>query len=283
MKAGYLNKLISSFYLWLDNAVVSKGNAFTNYTGNLYKTEDPKYGNTSTIYGSSYKQFLYDDQIIGATVPSGIYSNGNFIPKGVSGMAIDHLNGRVIFYNNQVNLVNPTLSSSVKEFNIYYTDEKEEVLLFEKTQPVMQDIRNSGIALKYNDLPYPCIFIQTTVSENTPFAFGGQDKTSTTIRCVILAANSFQCDSLISLMNDTNKQNFPVLAPDQLPFNHLNDFKNTNFNYKHIADNAPLNTMAYIENVIVTKLGENANAKINKKTSAASVDFEISSLRYPRF
>jgi hypothetical protein len=282
MKAGYLNNLIPSFYIWMDHTILSKGEAFFNYSGSLYKSEDPKFGSLSSVYASPFKQFVYDSSINGAIIPSGVYSSNQFIDKGVSGLSIDYMNGRAIFNSNTVDSNNISINASIKEFNIYYTDEKEETLLFEKAQPIMSYARNYSQAIGYNDLPFPCVFIKNTVTENTPFAFGGQEKTSTSIRAIILSANSFQLDGIISILNDSNKKNFPVFNPELLPFNYLNDFKNVGFNYLSSSSSVGSNNLAYIENVYVSKLDEVANSKLNKKCSAAIVDFDVSNIRYPR-
>jgi hypothetical protein len=282
MKPGYLNSLTSSFFLWLDHTLLEKGRAFKAYTGSLYSSEDPKYGSTSSVYASPFKQFIYDSSVSGTHVSSGINNNGVFIPKSSSGLCIDYMNGRVIFENQNIVLNNPTINTFVKEINLYYTDEKEETLLFEKSQPLMSAVRGTTDGIKYNDLPYPCIFIKNTFTENRPFAFGGQDKTNTDIRCIALSQNSFQLDAIISLLNDCSRKNFPILQSVQLPFNHLGDFKSSPFNYKNLCAAAPLSDYVYIDNVIVSKLDEVSNAKINKKCTAAIVDFEVSSVRYPR-
>jgi hypothetical protein len=282
MKEEYLNNLVSSFYLWIDHTILSKGEAFKNYSGSLYSGSDPKYGDSSSVYASPFKQFVYDSSISGANIPSGLYFNSGFIPKGVSGLSIDYMNGRALFNGNTVNIENPSILASVKEFNIYYTDEKEEILLFEKSQPLTNYARNYSNPINYNDLPFPCIFIKNNFSQNAPFAFGGQDKTSTSIRAIVLASNSFQLDAVISLLNDSNKENFPILNSEKLPFNYLNDFKESGFNYKLACNNSDKNRLAYIENISVSKLDEVANSKINKKCSAGIIDFEISNLRFPR-
>lgn len=281
MKATYLNNLMSSFYLWLDHEILYKGEAFTNHNGKLYATQDPNFP-TSKIYGSAFRQWVYDSSITGANIPSGVFINNTFVNKNVSGLAIDYNKGRVIFNNNQVNTQNITTNYSLKEYNIYYTDEREEKLLFEKAYQITPKITQVTGALNYLDIPYPCIFIKHRNSENIPFAFGGQDTTSSMLRCIIMASNSFSLDGVISILNDSARKVFPLLSPSDFPFNYLGDFKFNNFNYIELCNNQPPYNYVYIDKVTVSKLDEIDNAKINKKCVAALVDFEVSDVRTPR-
>jgi hypothetical protein len=281
MKASYITNLMSSFYLWLDHEILTRGEAFINYSGKLYNSPDPNFPNNS-IYGSPFRQWVYDSSVPNANISSGIFVNGNFIDRGVSGLKIDFNKGRAIL-NSGLNSNNVTATYSFKEYNIYYTDEREEKLLFEKAYNVTPKVTQVTGALGYLDTPYPCIFIKHRMGENVPFAFGGEDSTETMVRCIVLASNSFSLDGLISILSDSARKVFPVLNPDDFPFNYFGDFKlSNNFNYINLCKNQPSNSLVYIDKVTVSKLDEIDNAKINKKCVAALVDFELSDLRYPR-
>lgn len=282
MKASYLNNLTSSFFLWLDHEILSRGEAFQNYTGKLYPTTDPNFNVTSSVYGSPFKQWVYDSSINGAIIPSGIYSNGTFIPRGQSGLAIHYNYGRAIFNNNIVNNNNLTAAYSLKEFNIYYTDEREEKLLFEKSNTITPRVTTVTGALNYIDLPYPCIFFKLKSNENKPFAFGGLDTSENLITCVVLAKDIFSLDSITSILADSARKVFPVFNSDVLPFNYLGDLKSgTSFNYTNLcAQNR--NNLVYIHRVSVSKFDEFTNLFVNKKCMAAVVDFELESIRQPR-
>jgi len=283
MKSSYLNNLTSSFYLWLDHEILSKGQAFINYTGKLYSTYDPVYESVSSTYSSPFKQWVYDSSVNGAIVPSGIYSNTTFIPRNTSGLSLDYNNGRVIFNNNIITNNNLTAAYSLKEFNLYFTDEREDKLLFENAYTVRPKFTQITGGLSYQEIPYPCIFIKNRSNENIPFAFGGQDKTESMIRCIVLAKDAFSLDSVISILNDSARKVFPLLNPADLPFNYLGDFKTgTNFNYVNLCNVQPASNYTYIDRVTVSKLDENTNMYVNKKVMIAIVDFELYNVRYPR-
>jgi len=280
MKATYINNLMSSFYLWLDHEVLAMGEAFTNYSGKLYSSTDPNFPNRS-IYGAPFRQWVYDSSVPNVNIPSGVFINGNHLARGTSGLNIDFNKGRAILSGNISG--NVSARYSFKEYNIYYTDEREEKLLFEKAYNVTPKVHQVTGALGFLDTPYPCIFIKHRSAENIPFAFGGQDSTETIIRCIILASNSFSLDGLISILNDSARKVFPVFPPEVIPFNYLGDFKSgNNFNYTNLCLNQPRSNLVNIDKVTVSKLDEIDNAKINKKCVGAIIDFELSDIRNPR-
>ena len=285
MKASYLNNLTSSFFLWMDHEILSKGDAFTNYSGKLYKSNDPYFENKSSVYSSPFKQWVYDSSISQAVIPSGIYYNGQFLPRQSNGLNIDFNHGRVIFANNLIpDNQNLTANYSFKDFNIYYTDEKEETLLFEKSYSLTPKFTTITGGLGYADNPYPCIFFKLKTNENTPFAFGGLDTTENWIRCIILARDVFSLDSLMSILNDSVRKVFPVFSPENLPFNYMGDFKTgiTSYNYRQMCQSNNQANLVFIKKVTCVKFDEINNLYINKKTLAATVDFELESVRTPR-
>ena len=281
MKATYINNLMSSFYLWLDHEVLARGEAFINYSGKLYNSPDPNFP-TNSVYSAPFRQWVYDSSIANTNIPSGVFINGNYLARGVSGLNIDFNKGRAIL-NSGINSTNITANYSFKEYNIYYTDEREEKLLFEKAYNITPKVTQITGGLGYLDTPYPCIFIKHRMGENVPFAFGGEDSTQTMIRCIVLASNSFSLDGLISILSDSARKVFPVLSPNDFPFNYFGDFKSgSSFNYINLCKNQPQSSLVYIDRVTVSKLDEIDNAKINKKCVAALIDFELSDVRTPR-
>ena len=280
MKATYVNNLMSSFYLWLDHEVLDRGEAFINYTGKLYNSPDPNFPNSS-VYGAPFRQWVYDSSIPNVNIPSGVFINGSYVARGTNGLNLDFNKGRAIISGNASS--NVSVNYSFKEYNIYYTDEREEKLLFEKAYNATPKVSQVTGALGYLDIPYPCIFIKHRVGENIPFAFGGQDSTQTTIRCIALGLSSFSLDGLISILSDSARKVFPVFSPQDFPFNYFGDFKSGSaFNYKTLCGSQPQSNLVYIDRVTVSKLDEIDNAKINKKCVAAIIDFELSDIRSPR-
>lgn len=283
MKSSYINNLTSSFYLWLDHEILSRGEAFITYSGKLYATEDPNFNLTSTIYGSPFKQLVYDSSIQNAYIPSGISSGLEFVPRGQHGLNIDYNHGRFIFSGNKIYNDSFSAQYSFKEFNLYYTDEREEKLLFEKSYNLTPSINRITGAINYNEISYPCIFIKLKTNENKPFAFGGLDQSNYWIRCIILAKDTFSLDSVTSILADSARKVFPVFNSEDLPFNYFGDFKNSNnYNYINKCQTQGQNQLVLVDKVNITKFDESENLYINKRTIAAIADFELKSIREPR-
>ena len=131
MKAQYENKVISSVLLWLDNAVCTKGEAFTDHGSSFYDVGSQWYGYYS--YGAPYKQFVPDFSIPDSAptspqIPTGVHVSGVFRPKGVSGLVdIDYGNGHV-YFDHEIAEGQISGDYAVKDFNIYLTNKMEQDL-----------------------------------------------------------------------------------------------------------------------------------------------------------
>jgi len=124
----YHHKLTNSFMLWFDHYLLSKGQAYTNYTGvSLEHYKDDRLDCDYLAYGSPHKQWVTDSCIDGAIVPSGITAGntptGEYDPSisGRSGIALDFENGRALVKTTNENY-NLTADFAVKDFNLYFTN-----------------------------------------------------------------------------------------------------------------------------------------------------------------
>ena len=126
MKPLYQHKLLTSFYLWFDHFLLDKGSAYKNFQGtDFYNYSDERIQN-KTVFGSPYKQWVYDKSIAGATLPS-ISGDGPTGPvtftnpagntTGTSGLLLDYDNGRVLFDSSVATTANISGGYSVKNFN----------------------------------------------------------------------------------------------------------------------------------------------------------------------
>ena len=109
MKPQFDNKVMSSFFLWFDNKLLKKGEAFENVTGQFY------------------------DSITGATIPTGLYVGDNLVNVSEGGsdglFAINYNEGRAYFSGDQSSDV--TGSFAIKDFNVFLTNQPEDKILFE--------------------------------------------------------------------------------------------------------------------------------------------------------
>jgi hypothetical protein len=271
---------MSSFYLWLDHELASVGQAFTVTSGKLYKSEDRNYGQHN-VYSSPFRQWVSDSSISGAFIPSEIYINGISVDRS-SGITINYNKGEVLLDKVLGEPNSVTARYTKKDFNIYYTDEREENLLFESAHTLTPKFNQVSGGLNGDDQPFPCIFIKNTSYENKPYAIGGQDKTLTTIRCIILSDNMYLLDGAIAVMADTARKVFPVVPPSELPYDYYGDIKSgQEYRYSQLTTQQNTN-LVYIDRVTVSRLDEIRNKHINLKVVAALVDFELWQARNPR-
>ena len=281
MKPQFQHELTTSFMLWGDNFITDKGDAFQNYTSPLYPMgADDQLGDGFTTYSSPHKQWVCDSSIDGVQIPSGIYNDGNFIGRGENGLILDFDNGRVIL-DSAFGETNNTLSGqySVKEFNWYITNQTEEQLIveskFDSNGRFKQEL--SGIAPHKQVVP--AIFVNPELVENQPFAFGGEDKTTTNIRCVVFAENTYQLDGVLSLFADSKNEVFQKLDYSDYPLTEYGDI--TGFNYMELVHSKGRN-LFHVEEVRCSKLSDRVNKNIDSSLFIGFIDFEITNLRFPR-
>lgn len=281
MKPQFQHELTTSFMLWADHFISNKAEAFQNHTAPLYPMgTDDRLGEGFVVYGSPHKQWVFDESVDGAQVPSGIYDGGSFLSRGDDGLMLDFDNGRAIFDASfGANKQGLSGSYSVKEFNFYITNQTEEQLIvdskFDSNGRFKQDL--SGIA------PYkqvvPAIFVNPELVENEPFAFGGEDKTSTSIRCVVFAENTYQLDGVLSVFADSKNEVFSKLNFEDYPVDEYGDV--TGFNYESLA-NSKSSSLIHVEDARVSKLSDRVSKNVDASLFVGFVDFEVTNLRFSR-
>jgi hypothetical protein len=289
MTPQFINRVAPSFTLFLDHQMLYKGNGYVNVnSGQLFFTEDPNFPNKK-IYASPYRQFVSDQSITGANIPSGTSIGTGVIAKGTSGLNIDYDMGRIIFNNNvSSNISNINLSYAYKEYNIYYNESQDEQLIFDAKYPVRPIDTNGNLAktpVQYDQITYPAIFVKSQYTENLPFAFGGLDETVMDIRCIFLADSPYLLDAGVSIATDMARKYFPVLYPKDMPFNIYGDYKNgLNYNFKALCSQycQTGSLMAMIDSVKISRFAPSVNKLIGNDAYGAFADFTIKYVREPR-
>ena len=285
MKPTFTHNVINSFFLWFDNFLMTKGDAYKTYTTKLYNYEDPRLGGDKVVYGSPYKQWVYDKNITGATIPSGFTINNQFVSTGTSGMKIDFDNGRIIFNSGVSTSLNVTGTYSVKEVNSYITDQPEDNLIIEN-----KFVTNSRFTVSENYIaPYnpvtPCIFASIETSHNTAFAFGGEDETKCIIKVVAFCENLYQLDGVLSVFGDSYNEIFSIIPMTGHPLGEFNEIKTgaypTGYDYKNLS-NAYNSQTLFISHVETSKIRDSVIKELNPILHIGFLDFEIKTYRYPR-
>jgi len=281
MKPQYQHELTTSFALWADNFLTRKGEAFSNKAANLYPdTGDLRLTNGYVAYSSPHKQWVFDHSIEGANIPSGIYDGNTFIEQGQSGLIFDFDNGRALL-DSSFGEGKTTLSGeyAVKDFNFYITNQTEEQLIIDGKFDINDRFKQDLSGIEPYKQVIPAIFVNPEVSENEPFAFGGEDKTTTNIRCVIFAQNTYQLDGALSIFADSKNEVFAKMKFEDYP---LNEFGySSGFHYKNLCGEKS-GTYMHVEEARVSKLSDRVNQNIDPSLFVGFVDFEVTNLRFPR-
>jgi len=280
MKPQFQHELTTSFMMWADHFICSKADAFSNFTASLFPTPDERLDTELVGYSSPHKQWVFDHSIDGAIIPSGVYNGDEFIGRGEQGLMFDFDNGRALFHKS-FGTSNLSVSGaySVKDFNFYITNQTEEQLIVESKFDTNSRFRQdfSGIA-PYSQV-VPAIFVNPEMSQNEPFAFGGEDKTKTDIRCVVISQNSYQLDGALSVFADAKQEVFAKLSFEDYPLNEVGDA--LDYNYVNLSK-LSRDPFFHIEEVRVSKLSDRVSKAIDPSLFVGFVDFEVTNIRYPR-
>ena len=286
MKAQFDNQVMSSFMLWFDNRLLTKGEAFQNTTGQFYSVSDDYYGYNT--YASSYSQIVSDASISGATVPTGLFDANTLVNVGEGGYtglyAIDYGNGRSYWSGAQSSDV--TGSFAIKDFNVYLTSRTEDEILFQ-TQYTNRNKISSVVptGLEPDTKTYPVVYIKPDGSVNEPLAFGGQDNTTINVRAIVIADSQFDIDAIGSLFRDQRQINIALLEASEMPFNQFGYYRNGQYNYTGLVEGKDDSQQIFLEDVNISRFDrviENEVRKFNPNVYSTLIDFELSKFRFPR-
>lgn len=281
MKTHFYNELAGSIVLWLDNRILTQGEAFYNIDSNFYRVNNYK---GLTAYAAPYKQFIYDSSISGARVITGVYVNGNFVTTGQSGfLGINYEEGLALFNSNQ----NISVSGrySAKEINVKLTSEPEEFLIFDtKYYNKNQIFGTSGN--NTNQQPYPIVYVRLDNGFNEEFAMGGEETSKNSAKLILICENQFQLDALKGILMDSARGYVPLYYKGEYPFNSYGSLIN-NFNYTGLKSYKIENNQAnFIKNVELIQLNSNLLTemrKLNPSIYVGLANLELETIRFPHY
>jgi len=284
----YHHKLTNSFMLWFDNYLLTKGEAYTNYSGvSLQHYADERVDSDYKVYGSPYKQWVIDSSITGATIPDGVTigntPTGAYNPS-ISGrngeMAIDFDNGRALVKSSNENH-DMTCDFAVKDFNLYFANETEEDLIVENKYTINSRIYPSEeMPIEPYDQVIPAVFFNTATAQNKGFAFGGMEETTTTITATVMSEDNYMLDGVLSIFADSRNELISVIPMSSHPFNEFNDLKSGSYNYKDLSKQYSKCNGLYINDVTTSKLTDRARKSLSNDIFVGFIDFEIQHHRF---
>jgi hypothetical protein len=276
MQIQFDNKLISSFMLYLDRALLVSGSAFSNSSGRLYRAT----GNINglNIYSTPFKQLVYDTSVTGASIMSGVYVNGVFSMPGQNGLHSINIDEGQSYFTTTPTGVSGVYA--VKDFSFYLTDKPEEEILFEAKYSLRGEVPQTPTGLWQDAQTFPVIYIKSLRGENTPFCLGGIDNNENTYRAIILGDSQFITDAVCSIFKNLARKKFKVIEPATMPFNAYGGLTGVNFNYTGLAAAATQESLIWKARVSSLLNSRQLN-QINPGVFPAFVDFETWSILAP--
>src|SRR6056300_284387 len=281
MKITFGNKLKASFLLWADHTLLTKGEAFTNHSSQLFDISD-EYALHYT-YGAPFKGFVADSSISGANVLSGVYIDETFTTKGNSNyIDVNYNEGQVYFDADQGSSV-ISGDYAIKEYNIQLTDKTESTLLFETKYELAPQtaINTASTGLAPNSLTYPAIYIMTRNLRNEELALGGYEDTMYGLRMMVFSDSLFSLDAVNSIFLDRIRTCVTVLEESDFPFNAWGGLI-SDYNYNGLVSSKPSSSLAFIEDVTVSPINSTRVQTNNTEIFASIIDLDISKHRYAR-
>ena len=276
----FQHKLTSSFFLWFDNFLLKKGEAYSNKTGELFNYVDPRLDSRYVAYGSPYKQWVTDSSISGAVIPTGVSVVGAGTSGRDDGVVFDFENGRALFSGSDTSMT-VTGEFAVKDFSVYLTNDTEDDLIVENKYTVNSRIPSGPLTYiePYDDV-IPAIFLSISQAENSPFALGGMQETKIQAKAVILAEDTYQLDGVMSIFMDSVNEVIAAIPMSGYPITELGDLKDGDFNYTGLANDYAGETKFCIEKVKTSKLTDRTRNVLANELYVGFVDFDIEQCRY---
>ena len=232
-------QILYGFQEWFEHTLLKEGRAFFNITGGtLYSGTDPKYN--VVTYSSPYYQWVYDNSISGAYVPT----TGSWnVP------VIDYKNGRTF-----LSQPTGTINYSVKEFNIYTSSNTDMDLIYEGKyfrKPTPNSRTASG-SVPYN-VAVPCIFLIPENQESLEIQLGGGIIEKTVkMSAFVVSDNEYNRYSVGSIFSEKLNTYFPYF--NDTIFNEYGGLKSGSYNYVSRASSANGQNLCYIKGVKFTPL-----------------------------
>jgi hypothetical protein len=265
--------------MWFDNFLLTKGEAYTNTTGDFFYYDDPLVDSRYTVFGSPYKQWVTDSSVTAATVPTGVYINGNLSGRA-DGIVLDFENGRALASGASSGST-VTGSFSVKDFNIYFTNDTEDDLITENKYVVNSRVPSGPYTYitPYDDVA-PAIFLAASNLENKPFALGGMVDTVVQMKAVILSDDPYKLDGALSIFGDSVNEAIEPIPMTGYPYTELGDLKDASYNYTDVKGGYTEELPFYINSVRTSKLSDRARKAVANELYIGFIDFDVQQHRY---
>ena len=216
---------------------------------------------------------------------SGFTVGGSFVSGDSSDMLMDYNNGRIIVPAASGERLSITGYNTVKEVNLYLSEDSEEKLLVQSDFIDSDEMGSSHLfdqTDKRDDPTYilPAIFIKHERDQNVPVALGGEVDNQISIRMVVLGFDNYLVDGVLSFFKEQDKGCIKLVPFEDYPYGRSFTLKSYPYSYTTLAAN--YTESAFIEEVRTSKVTDSLTLeKLQKNIIMGFVDFNLSIWRYP--
>ena len=193
---------------------------------------------------------------------------------------LDFENGRALVSGSNTGL-SLTGQFSVKDFNVYMTNDTEEDLVVENKYTVNSRLPSGPYTYidPYDDV-VPAIFISSSDAQNKPFALGGMQDTVVAMKAVILADDTYQLDGVLSIFMDSIDECLNPIPMTGYPTTELGDLKDGSYNYTTVKGGYSGDMKFYINDVKTSKLTDRDRKSLAHDMYVGFIDFDVQQHRY---
>jgi hypothetical protein len=293
MKAQFDQNILSSFYLWFENRLLSdSAKAYKIDLDNAFVSGSfSDIPSTHIGFQGKYRSLVGE---YGVDNPnSGFFLGNDFITGNYDengGIFTDYENGRLIFpqaSGAEIASNALTANATVKEVNTYITNDTDAQII------IHSDFKDSATELPYqygktgefDETTYflPACFISVASSDNKEFSFGGEEDTTTRIRVMVLSFDNYTLDSVLSLFRDSVRKDMTHVPYEDFPYGFSFSIKDFPYNYNNLISAQSDPVKSHIKDVSVSKIvSERIRENLNKNISIGYIDFELCTYRFPR-
>ena len=275
MKAQFDQNVLSSFYLWFENKLLSdKAKAYAINLDNAFTSGNfPDIPSSHIAFQGKYRSLVgeYDiDQPNSGFFLGNHFITGNYDQNGE--VFTDYENGRLIFPKaSGAAIGNTTLTanSTVKEVNTYITNDTDAQVI------IHSDFKDSATELpyqygktgEYDETTYflPACFISQASSDNTEFSFGGEEDTRSNMRVMVLSFDNYTLDSVMSLFRDSVREDITHIPYESFPYGFSFSIKDFPYNYDTLVAAQSSPDKSHIMDVSASKVvSEKIRENLNK-------------------
>ena len=290
MKAQFDQNLLSSFYLWFENRLLKEDiKAYVQDLDNTFKyVEFSDLPSDFIGYQGQFRQLVAENSV--ESPNSGVFINGDFVTGDSSAngsVFIDNQEGRVVLPLASGTNLEITANSTVKEINTYISNDSDLNIILQsdfvengQTSPYFF---NQSEKLDEKTFFLPACFISLASSDNDEHCFGGMEETKNRIQVMVLTRDNFVIDSVSSKFRDTARESICNIPYESFPYGFSYSVKNFPYEYDELKSNFQDGVTTHIDKVRVSKVfSEKLREAINKDFSIATMDFDLSTYRFPR-